>query len=506
MALTPRLDLRQSQSLVMTPQLQQAIKLLQLSNLELTDYVEQQLEQNPLLERDETGGDGAPSTMTDEPTGQEIRSDEGVQSVDLAVSDDSGTVSESAMDLAYDDTFEGDGPIAGVGDYGASGGAADRKGQGSGGDGEANIENTLSDTPNLREHLSAQLAVDITDPVDRMIAHQFIDLLDDTGYLTVDLQQIADMLGCSLDRVEDVLACLQDFDPPGIFARNLAECLKLQLRERGRLSAPMRTLLDHLDVLGRRDLPALARICDVDLGTLGAMIAEIRSLDPKPALAFDQSVAQPVTPDILMRPQPNGGWIVELNTETLPRVLVNNQYYARVSGVAMSRKDKHYINECMHSANWLVKSLHQRATTILRVATEIIRQQDAFFVKGVQALKPLVLRDVAEAVELHESTISRVTSNKFMATPRGIYELKYFFSQAIAGANGGEACSAEWVRHRVKAVIESERPDRVLSDDMIVDVLRGEGIDIARRTVAKYREALGLPSSVQRRREKLARV
>lgn len=493
----------------MTPQLQQAIKLLQLSNLDLTQYVEQQLEQNPLLERDDAGADGpvlGPSGHMSEPEAPTAAAGDGTPSVDQAVADETGAVTDAAMDLDYNDSSDGDGPISGVSGDGVAG-LGSRNGSGGSGDGgDTSLEETLHGNITLREHLTAQLAVDLADPVDRIIGHQLIDLMEDTGYLTADLAQVAEMLGCSLDRVEDVLACVQEFDPPGIFARDLAECLRLQLRERGRLTKPMRALLANLQLMTKRDLPGLARACGVDMGALGAMIAELRTLDPKPGLAFDPILTQPVVPDILMRAQPAGGWIVELNTETLPRVLVNNQYYARISKNALSSEDKHYINECFQSANWLVKAMHQRATTILRVAAEIVRQQDGFFIQGVQALKPLVLRDVAEAVSLHESTISRVTSNKFMATPRGIYELKYFFSQAIAGANGGDACSAEWVRHRVKAVIDAEPPHGVLSDDKIVTLLRQEGIDIARRTVAKYREALGLRSSVQRRRDKLARV
>lgn len=232
------------------------------------------------------------------------------------------------------------------------------------------------------------------------------------------------------------------------------------------------------------------------------MVTEIRTLNPKPALAFDDTVAQPVTPDVIMRAQPGGGWLVELNSETLPRVLVNNHYYAQVSRSLRNREEKQYVNECLHSANWLVKSLHQRATTILRVATEIVRQQQAFFTSGVQSLRPLILRDIADAIGMHESTVSRVTSNKFVATPRGIFELKYFFTHAIGSANGGDLHSAESVRHRLKSLIDAEEPHAVLSDDALAEILQKEGIDIARRTVAKYREAMRIPSSVQRRRQK----
>jgi RNA polymerase sigma-54 factor len=329
-----------------------------------------------------------------------------------------------------------------------------------------------------------------------------IDMLDEAGYLDGDLDQVARVLGCGADRVEKTLARLQEFDPPGIFARNLAECLRLQLRDRDRLDPAMAILVDNLDLLARRELSALAELCGVDAEDLAEMVAEIKSLDPKPALAFDHAPAQPVIPDVIMRVRPGGGWNIELNSETLPRVLVDNQYHAQIKGAARSKEDKQYINDCFQSANWLVKSLHQRATTILKVATEIARQQDGFFANGVQSLRPLVLRDIAGAIDMHESTISRVTSNKYVSTPRGIYELKYFFTPAISSSSGGESHSAESVRHRIREIIDAEKADGVFSDDRIVELLRSDGVDIARRTVAKYREAMHIPSSVQRRREK----
>jgi RNA polymerase sigma-54 factor len=259
-------------------------------------------------------------------------------------------------------------------------------------------------------------------------------------------------------------------------------------------------------LLAKRDIPGLVKACGVDVEDLTEMVAEIRALDPKPALAFDHGVAQPVIPDVFMRTQLGGGWLVELNSESLPRVLVDNHYFTRVSRVARNKEEKQYLNEALQSANWLVKSLHQRATTILKVSSEIVRQQEEFFLRGVQYLKPLVLRDIAEAIEMHESTVSRVTSNKYMATPRGIYELKYFFTPSIASSVGGEAHSAESVRHRIKSLTEEESVDKVLSDDKIVEILRAESIEIARRTVAKYRESMGIPSSVQRRREKRVKL
>jgi len=365
------------------------------------------------------------------------------------------------------------------------------------------VEQMVAGRKSLREHLFEQLAVDIADPIDRMIGAHLIDMLDEAGYMVGDLEVLATQLGCALARVEATLARLQGFDPTGIFARSLAECLGLQLKERDRLDPAMQRLLENLPRLAARDLAGLMRLCGVDAEDLAQMIAEIKALDPKPGLAFDPAPAQPVTPDILMRPQRGGtGWILELNSETLPRVLVNTRYYAKVTRAARDRCEKQYLSERLQSANWLAKSLHQRATTILKAATEIVRQQEAFFRRGVQHLRPLILRDVADAIGMHESTVSRVTRNKYIASPRGVFELKYFFTSAIAAANGGSAHSAEAVRFRIKALIDAEAGSEALSDERIVEVLQTDGIDIARRTVAKFREALRIPSSVQRRREK----
>jgi RNA polymerase sigma-54 factor len=305
-----------------------------------------------------------------------------------------------------------------------------------------------------------------------------------------------------LPQVEAVLARLQRFEPPGVFARDLAECLGLQLRERNRLDPAMQALLNHLPLLANRNIAELTRICGVDAEDIHSMVAEIRALDPKPGLAFDPVLADPVTPDVLMRADGAGGWIVELNQDALPRVLVNNAYYAQVTSGAKGKADKEYLSERFQAANWLVKALHQRATTILKVARELVRQQDGFFRYGIQQLRPLVLRDIAQAISMHESTVSRVTSNKYMATPRGTFELKYFFTSAISGTDGAVALSAEAVRFRIKSLIDAESRDDVLSDDRIVEILVKDGVDIARRTVAKYREAMRIPSSVQRRREK----
>lgn len=499
MALTPRLDLRQTQSLVMTPQLQQAIKLLQFSSLELAEYVETQLEQNPLLERDEfadsqeNGTDGASPELPAAGGGEPL-------SVDAAVD---GSYASDFLDVEHADnlfdTDQSDGSFGSSDPLGAGGW------QGRGGsfeDFDTSADDIGCGERSLRDHLSGQLAMEVADPVDRIIGAHLIDMLDEAGYLIGDIAQVAGTLGCALQRVEAVLVRVQDFEPTGVFARSLAECLSLQLKERGWLDEAMRKMLQRLDLVGRRDWSVLMRVCGVDGERLQAMVAQIRALNPKPALAFDYVVAQPMIPDVIMRQQPGGAWLVELNSETLPRVLVNNQYYARVSRTIRRREEKQYVNECLQSANWLVKSLHQRATTILKVATEIVSQQQDFFVSGVESLRPMVLRDIADAIGMHESTVSRVTSNKFMSTPRGIFELKYFFTHAVGGSAGGDAHSAESVRWRIKKMIDAELPSAILSDDSLAEALQKEGIDVARRTVAKYREAMRIPSSVQRRRQK----
>jgi RNA polymerase sigma-54 factor len=491
MGFSQRLELRQSQTLVMTPQLQQAIKMLQLSNLELNNFVDAEIQQNPLLERREPGGEDA--AAADAINGEPAATAALPEGLATDIAPDAaehwhasaGTEGDGSVDFAETPQIRrgGDGGV--------------------GSDERSGFEYTAARPRTLREHLLEQIGTDL-DQGDQLVALHLLDQLDDNGYLGGTLDAIATLLGCGLARVEAVLARVQQFDPPGVFARSLPECLALQLRDRNRLDPAMRCLLDNLPLLAARNIPALVRVCRVDAEDVAEMIAEIKSLDPRPGLAFDPPLAQPVVPDILMRAQPNGGgWIVELNAETLPRVLVNNRYYARVSRVARSKAERDYLSERLQAANWLVKSLHQRATTILKVAAEIVRQQDGFFRRGVQALRPLILRDIAVAIGMHESTVSRVTSNKYMATPRGLYELKYFFSSSIPASSGGSAHSAEAVRHLIRNLIDSEPAAATLSDERIVELLQHDGVDIARRTVAKYREAMRIPSSVQRRREKL---
>lgn len=502
MALAQKLVLRQSHALVMTPQLMQAIKLLQLSNLDLASYVEGELERNPLLERsDSDGGPDDREEQTADAPAPENGNDGSWTELDTSRSE-----LEDRLGTGLDNVFPEDSVSAAprAGPDTGSHSEWTSFGRGARDDADHNLEGYVSAEITLAEHLAEQLALATGDPVRRIIGRHLIDLVDEAGYLTADLTQVAERLGTPLAEVEAVLVILQGFEPSGICARSLTECLALQLKERDRYDPAMQALVARLDLVAKHEWGALRKICGVGDDDLLEMIAEIRRLDPKPGLAFGSTLVQPVVPDVFVHPAPDGGWSVELNSDTLPKVLINQSYYAQVSKTARGDGEKSYLTECLQTATWLVRALDQRAKTILKVASEIVRQQDAFFSCGVPHLRPLNLRMVADAVGMHESTVSRVTSNKYMATTRGLFELKYFFTAAIAAADGGEAHSAEAVRHRIKQLIEAENPREVLSDDTIVDKLKASGIDIARRTVAKYREAMRIPSSVQRRRAKQA--
>ena len=493
MALAPKLELRQGQQLVMTPQLQQAIRLLQLSNVELCTFVEAEVERNPLLERDEVAPEPSPEA-------QSQRADnEGEGDNDWVAGE-----GPSPLNVATRDEGETSGAPQPNGAAPEAGGWASLRPRTNNafGSEDANLEDFVAAGLSLADYLTEQLHVAITDPAERLIGAHLIHAVDEAGYLRGDLDELADKLGAPAGLIDKVLGVLQGFDPPGVFARDLAECLALQLKEQNRYDPHIAKLLDNLALLGGHNLAALKRAVGVDAEELADMIAEIKRLNPKPGLRFGTIQIQPVLPDVTVRPARDGSWIVELNNDTLPRVLVNRSYYTTVSKSTRSEQDRGYLLDCLQSANWLAKSLDQRARTILRVAEEIVRQQDGFLTYGIAHLKPLNLKTVADAISMHESTVSRVTSNKYMATPRGVFELKYFFTSAIASSDGEEAHSSEAVRHRIRLLIDAESASAVLSDDKIVEQLKRDGIDIARRTVAKYREALRIPSSVQRRREK----
>ncbi|TLG76832.1 RNA polymerase factor sigma-54 [Methylocystis sp. B8] len=516
MAISTKLMMRQGQALVMTPQLLQAIKLLQFSNLELSAYLHDELERNPLLEAQD--GDSPVETVDHAQDAQSSAADafEGPQEGDWARQDlavDSATLS---ADLGADmsNAFEAEGPTIGERSRdeapdGAGLSATSWTGAAGGGpsDGEApNLEAYVAEQPNLHEHLAQQLALACPDLRHRIIGQAIIDGIDESGYLRENLAEIAARLEADMAEAEQILATIQTFDPSGVGARDLAECLAIQLKERDRYDPAMQAFVANLPLVARRDFAQLAKLCRVDEEDIADMAGELRRLEPKPGRAFGGAPIQPLVADVIVRPAADGGWRVELNADALPRVLVNHSYAAQVSAAAAGPADKSFISNCLQNANWLTKSLEQRARTILRVASEIVRLQDAFLTHGVEHLRPLNLRTVADAIGMHESTVSRVTSNKYMMTPRGVFELKYFFSASIATTSGGAAHSAEAVRFRIKQMIDRETPDDILSDDAIVARLKANDIDIARRTVAKYRDSLRIPSSVDRRRAKLTQA
>jgi RNA polymerase sigma-54 factor len=512
MALSLKAELRTSQSLVMTPQLMQAIKLLQLSSLDLAAYVDAELERNPLLERVDAQDAGPP-----------VSEERGDDRADTASANDGGDGGEETwvdtefanapqaiaerLDSDLSNVFQDDNPraltdappVLPVESWAT---APSRQPVSSA---DYNLEAFVAAGKTLPEFLTEQLGLATTDPQVRIVGVSLISELDEAGYLRTDPAELARRLGASTDLVNRTLAHLKAFEPTGVFAANLQECLAIQLRERDRLDPAMEALLANLDLVAKRDYAGLRRLCGVDEADLSEMLAELRLLNPKPGAGFDHAPLQTLIPDVMVTPGPDGDWRIELNNETLPRLLVNHSYYSTVSKTSKKDGDKAFLAERFQTAKWLVDSLDRRARTILKVATEIVRQQDGFLAHGVAHLRPLNLKAVADAISMHESTVSRVTSNKYMATHRGIFELKYFFTSSIPAAGGGEAHSAEAVRHHIRTLIDGET-DTALSDDTIVKLLRKQGIDIARRTVAKYRESMHIPSSVNRRRDRNAHL
>ncbi|MFN4356872.1 RNA polymerase factor sigma-54 [Sphingopyxis alaskensis] len=480
MALGPRLDLRQSQSLVMTPQLQQAIKLLALSNLELEAYLAEALEGNPLLDT------GAPDSEGggDEPDGDAPPAAETPADTDRALASDAGTADDLDVDFT-EERFHHDSASDSVGLSGAGE--------------DVDFDSFAEAEGSLHDHLLAQVGERL-DGIEAIIAGQLVALIDEAGYLRADLAELAAQLGVPLALVEAVLRVVQGFDPAGVGARDLAECIAIQAREADRYDPAMATMIAHLDLVAKGAFPQLKRICGVDDEDLADMIRELRGYDPKPGFRFGGSPVQAVVPDLYVR-RTAAGWAVEVNSATLPRLLVNRRYYNELAAGAAA-KSKAWLSEQLAGANWLVRALDQRQRTIVKVASEIVKQQEGFFLHGVAHMRPLTLRQVAEAIGMHESTISRVTSNKYLSCPRGLFELKYFFSSGISATEGDGAVSAEAVKSRIKALIEGEDARAILSDETIAQKLSAEGFDIARRTVVKYREALGYGSSVQRRRQK----
>ncbi len=530
MALSPKLDLRQTQALVMTPLLMQSIRLLQLTHVELEQFIEQEIEKNPLLERDETygerfsldernpGDDRGPGEAGDfnrvaisgDSDAHEDRPDPNGQNDHWLVSGES--TSSGSMSDTFDSSLENIFPDdPGTQDFIAGDLASQWKS--SSGDGYVsvggegyNLEQVTASPLTLRDHVGEQIIFAFENAADRIIAAELADHLDEMGYLRADVDEVAERLGVDVAHIEELIAVLQGFEPAGLFARDLAECLALQLHARNRLDPAMKTLLQHLELLAKRDFHTLKKLCHVADADILDMLQEIQLLDPKPGTAFSSGIADSIIPDVQVDVAPDGTWRIELNPDALPRVLVNNSYYATVSKAKVSPAEKTFLSECLQNANWLTRSLDQRAQTILKVASEIVRQQENFLLHGIAHLRPLNLRNVADAIGMHESTVSRVTANKYMLTMRGVFELRYFFNAAISATEGGEQHSSQSVRHQIRQLIDAEAPDDILSDDTIVDLLKEQGVDIARRTVAKYREAMNIASSVQRRREKKAQT
>lgn len=511
MALSANLFLRQSQSLVMTPQLMQSIQLLQMTHFELNQFIAQEVEKNPLLEfpsNDGTGGERSDSEdehyghPADEASSQEAYEGRNEQlSADWYDNGTSGSASRLSdeLDANYTNVFPDDAAPQRLDAPELVSQWKSMPGSSEGAD--YDLDDFVAGQVSLRDHLAQQIPFVLPDLADRLIAQHFVDQLDDAGYLQADVAETGEKLGADAEAAERVLGALQTLDPPGVFARSLSECLALQLKQKDRYDPAMQALVENLELLARRDFATLKRLCGVDEEDLLDMLGEIRQLNPKPGSGFEAGVSEAITPDVVVRPASDGSWLVELNPDTLPRVLVNQSYFA---SVGKNGADHAFLSECLQNANWLTRSLDQRAKTIMKVASEIVRQQDAFLVHGVSCLRPLNLKTVADAIKMHESTVSRVTSNKYMLTPRGLFELKYFFTVSISAVEGGDSHSAEAVRHKIRALIMQESPEAVLSDDDIVDMLKKGGIDLARRTVAKYREAMNIASSVQRRREKRA--
>ena len=484
MAIGPRLDIRQTQSLVMTPQLQQAIKLLALSNLEIETFIGDALEQNPLLEAGELSRDASEQDGEQGADRAEDRTADELIHAGAGEADAPLDIDPAALDRDRD-----------TGDWSAAAG-------GGGGEDGPDIDERGAAGPTLAEHLEEQVGLAAPDAQTGFIARYLIGLLDEAGYLAPPLREVADALGVAEERVATALAVVQSLDPTGVGARSLGECLALQAKEADRYDPCMARLLDNLELVARGAFPQLKRICQCDDEDLAEMLAELRGYDPKPGLRFGNGEQAPVVPDILVTPAADNGWDIQLNQATLPRLIVNRSYYVEMRGGCTNRESRQWLSRKLVDANWLVKALDQRQRTILKVAAEIVKQQDGFFRHGVSQLKPLTLRTVAAAIDMHESTVSRVTSNKYLNCGRGTFELKYFFSSGVAASDGEGAVSAEAVKAQIRALIDAESADAVLSDDRLVELLRDKGFDLARRTVAKYREAIGIGSSVQRRRQK----
>ncbi len=482
MGLGPRLDIRVSQSLVMTQQLQAAIKLLALSNLELEAVIAEELANNPLLEArpGEGGANEGVIVRQDRETGEEAHDPAGSDELIGKL----GGIDDSPIDVDWREAALDNDSFA---DVGGGGGASDEG---------FDFDRLESSAGGLSEHLMAQLSG--TGGTTGRLAETIVRELEETGYLEASLGVIAGSGGATVKEAEAALALVQSLDPPGIAARSLEECIALQAQAADRYDPAMARLIANLDLLAKGRMGDLRRICGVDEEDLADMVRELKGYDPKPGCRFQADEREAITPDLFVR-RTKQGWSVELNNAALPRVLVNRRYQAQLKAGPQDKTSRAWLTECVASANWLVKALDQRARTIVKVASAIVEAQQGFFERGVAELRPLTLAKVAEMIEMHESTVSRVTSNKYLLCDRGLYELKYFFGSGVA-SDSGEGAAAGAVKAAIGRLIGAET--EILSDDTLVELLKRDGFDLARRTVAKYREAMGIGSSIQRRRQR----
>ena len=476
MQISQNLKLKQSQSLVMTPQLQQAIKLLQLTNLELTDLVEKELEENPFLEN---------QSSEEEKT---VSDDEDItKNIDDSFNN-GDSISDEPYNHDYENRWDNDTNVGNSKNH-----SEDYNDPGT------IIERTQSDKISLKTILFNQAQLEFNDSEEKEMAEILIDYIDPSGLFKEDIMEISSFSGFPLERIENVLRRMQTFEPSGVFARNLKECLIIQLKNIDSHNKTNQIIVDNLELLGNGNLKGLQKITGLSDENLKTEIKLIRSLNPKPGTIYDEGGHNIAQPDVIVT-KDKDEWNVELNNSTLPKVCVNDSYVKEIEKLECKDSDKKYINESLNSARWLIKAIEQRNITTLKISSEIISQQKDFFEKGKKFLKPMILKDVAKKINMHESTVSRVTSEKLMMTPIGIFEMKIFFSASINSINSGESHSAESVRESLRKIISDEPCESPLSDEMLVSRLKGEGINLARRTVAKYRELLNIPASSVRRK------
>lgn len=484
-----RLELRTGQSLILTPQLQQSLKILQLSSLDLNSYIAEELEKNPLLISED-----------EEKTEAQEASDEKPENIDRPENLFEARGQEPEIDMQNVWSEEQNSKAGEKDFYNFSGNAAGQKGFYE--NGYDIFESSLSKEQTIREHILEQINLDLIGPPQRIIALHLLDMLDDAGYISADFTPLAASLSCAVSQIEEVLQDLQKCDPAGIFARSLSECLELQLKDKDRFDPAMKLLLANLDLLAKNDLAKLKKTCDVSGEDLSEMIAELKALNPKPASNFSNEMVQAVQADVFVRKN-NNIWHIELNSDLLPKLLVNKKYYSEISLKTNDVAQKKYLSDRLSTANWLIKTLNNRAETILKVVTELVTKQHEFFERGIMHLKPMTMREIAEKIGMHESTVSRVVSNKFVQTSFGLYELKYFFTSSISNSSITEDqgnFSSQTVKHLIKQLIDSEGIN-ICSDDKLAELLHAKGIDVARRTIAKYREELKIPTSSIRKRK-----